>query len=604
MALSETDEKEIYRVIHDSLVALCEQKPNDPVDFLVRTMLEIIGEDSEAFFRDKTQGLETNKVIKEVIIKADKIAEKQLTENFYDFYQIVEELTPDVYLIQEVNTENEPDKVARILPVSEFSNIFTEGNIKSIMNLDFPNISKVFHIFQDEKYYYVVYDYCKGKDILTFLHEHKEKVSQALIRDVLRQILLGINFLHGKGFIHKTLGASKIMVYDFDKEIKNVHIKIVDYFIGCEKYCKNTFIHKSSGKSLKAPLYFSPEYIEGNYNEKMDIWSYGIIAYILLTGKIPYNGKNTEILYQITNVKIKFPEINEIKLSFLKDILNYNSKERPSAEELLKHEYFTTSLENISQSSMDQQNSKGVGELGQDELVDIMNCVGNFAVGSNLRRSIISYIQSKKLYKENDQKIRILFSKLDKNGDGNVSVEEIYKNYRQLFPGTKKSQWKKIKKFVEHADIDKSGTIEYSEFLTIMSLTNKEQSEEVIRSIFNYFDDNRNGYIEAKDLRELFENTDVNDKEFQDMIDEVDKNGDRKISYEEFYQILTKEVKSEEQTSDSQTTPINTVAKDALPKEEQKAFEEIKEENEEKDKSKEDDIKTEGNKQEEYANEF
>ena len=167
-----------------------------------------------------------------------------------------------------------------------------------------------------------------------------------------------------------------------------------------------------------------------------------------------------------------------------------------------------------------------------------MNEIAKFSIGSNLRRSILSYISSKKLYSENNQKIVQLFNTLDVNHDGAIEVDELFKAYRKYFPGTPKQQWKSIEKFIESVDINKNGKIEYSEFLTAMTLQNQEYSEKTLREIFDYYDYTKNGYIDARDLKELFEHTDITDKEIHDMLDEVDKNEDRKISFEEFCHLL------------------------------------------------------------------
>ena len=221
-----------------------------------------------------------------------------------------------------------------------------------------------------------------------------------------------------------------------------------------------------------------------------------------------------------------------------------------------------------------------------------MNEIAKFTIGNNLRRSILSFIISKKLYDENQNKIRKVFNSLDVNHDGTIEKKELFKQYRKYFPGTPKEQWKKIELFIDTADINKNGKIEYSEFLTVMTLQSRELSEKTLREIFDFYDYSKNGYIDASDIKELFENTDITDKQIHDMLDEVDKNGDRKISFEEFVQLLDNPLlgKKEEKIKGDKSMFLNSLAVHVnIPK----RNEEIKEENENEDENKEKNVNKE-----------
>lgn len=150
----------------------------------------------------------------------------------------------------------------------------------------------------------------------------------------------------------------------------------------------------------------------------------------------------------------------------------------------------------------------------------------------------MSYILSRKLYNENNSNLQKMFRELDVNKDGHVDIDELYNKYGTLFPGTLDEVWDKIKNFIETVDINKNGKIEYSEFLAVTSMINKEVSQKALKDVFDHYDYNKTGYISSEDLKEIFEDTNISDEEIQRMIDEVDKNGDRQISFDEFYQMI------------------------------------------------------------------
>ena len=160
-------------------------------------------------------------------------------------------------------------------------------------------------------------------------------------------------------------------------------------------------------------------------------------------------------------------------------------------------------------------------------------------MGKNLRKSVISYIIARKLYKENDSRLRKIFESLDNDHNGFIDKKELLEQYKKFFPGTTQKQIKVINTFLDSADVNNNGKIDYAEFLTAMNLGNKEIGEKALKEVFDYYDYNKNGVIEASDIREIFEDTGLSDKEVHEMIDDVDLNEDRQLSFEEFYKLIT-----------------------------------------------------------------
>ena len=128
---------------------------------------------------------------------------------------------------------------------------------------------------------------------------------------------------------------------------------------------------------------------------------------------------------------------------------------------------------------------------------------------------------------------------MDTDQNGYIDKDELIKLYKKYFPGTTQKQLKNINSFLETADVNNNGKIDYAEFLTAMNLGNKELSVQSLREVFDYYDVDKNGQIEASDIREIFEDTGLSDKEIHQMIIDVDLNENRKISFEEFYNLIT-----------------------------------------------------------------
>ena len=527
---SNSEEEKIYDVISKALLSLCEENPNDPVDFLSRKMLELIGEKpslrSVGTIRDDKPPSDN------AVISLDKVAFQNLKKDFYENYKIIEELSNNNYIVEDLKLgDSNGQKCVRIIDKSLSQILLSDRTISTLIKLSHPNIIRIIEILEDDKYFYIVHDYCPGKDLFTYFYNNREQISEALIRKALTQVLSALSYLHRSGVIYKNLCPSKILVYNSEFDPNDIQIKLSDLINNTESFSKKSYIYKGYGNTIQDPLYIAPEFIEKKYNNKVDIWGAGMVAYLLFVGEEPFKGSRHQIIYQISNKKIEYPShLSAVKKDLLKKMLNKNPNERYEADDLLKEEYF----------HVENEGEPGSEEPKEDkEFFNVINSMCHLTVGKNLRKSVMSYIIARKLYKENDTKVRKIFESLDDNHNGYIEKKELLAQYKKFFPGTTERQLKVINKFLESADVNNNGKIDYAEFLTTMNLGNKEVSEKTLREVFNYYDLNKNGFIEASDIKEIFEDTGLSDKEVHQLIDDVDFNKDRRLSFDEFYKIIT-----------------------------------------------------------------
>lgn len=120
-----------------------------------------------------------------------------------------------------------------------------------------------------------------------------------------------------------------------------MNLKIIDFGTS-RKICPDEKLTTKMG----TPYYIAPEVLDRNYDQKCDIWSIGVILYILLCGYPPFNGDtDSEIIAKIQKGKFSFPKeewssISKEAKDLIKLMLNKNPKKRPSARELLQHSWF------------------------------------------------------------------------------------------------------------------------------------------------------------------------------------------------------------------------------------------------------------------------
>ena len=167
---------------------------------------------------------------------------------------------------------------------------------------DHPNIIKLYEIYEDEKYIYLIMQLCRGGELFDKIMEHISKNTKYTEKEILRifqQLMSALNYCHSLGICHRDLKLENLLLID-DKE--DSHIKVIDFGLS------QLFNKDEKMNSIVGSLYYiSPEVLGGSYNEKCDIWSAGVILYILLCGELPFEGINSsQIIDRIKNKKYSF----------------------------------------------------------------------------------------------------------------------------------------------------------------------------------------------------------------------------------------------------------------------------------------------------------
>ncbi|XP_074656147.1 calmodulin-alpha-like [Tubulanus polymorphus] len=152
----------------------------------------------------------------------------------------------------------------------------------------------------------------------------------------------------------------------------------------------------------------------------------------------------------------------------------------------------------------------------------------------------MNYFQATKtLTKKQVEEIRRSFNLFDRDGDGNISVTELGTALRALGQNPTEAE---IRAMVQQADKDGNGSIEFDEFLNLMSRKYMEVADEEreMREAFKVFDRDGNGYIDANELRTVMTQIGekLTDAEVEEMIREADRDGDGRVNYDEFTRTL------------------------------------------------------------------
>ena len=215
-------------------------------------------------------------------------------------YKVKEKSTGEIRAMKEVNKSKLPN-------VKYF-----KTEIKILAMLDHPNILRLFEVFEDQKNFYLITELCTGGHLLSRMSKNHYREKEAA--KLMEKIISAVAYCHEKGICHRDLKPQNILFCD---ETPNSQLKIVDFGISkiydpslssLKEELNDINKNKKMTSQIGTRYYLSPEAIKGSYTEKCDIWSLGIILYILLSGYPPFMGENdNQILQNIISCKFTFP---------------------------------------------------------------------------------------------------------------------------------------------------------------------------------------------------------------------------------------------------------------------------------------------------------
>jgi len=494
--------------------------------------------------------------LKELKIKPSTFI-RENTELPADVYQMIEFINQGSYgLVVKVKPFyiNE-ERAMKIIKKSDKLNGMKENDIhneiKILKSLDHPNIIKIHEFFSDLINFYIITEYCQEGDLQTKL-TRVNYLSEDVVMNIMVQILSTISYLHAKGILHGDLKLDNILIdssrYACKEKVENYScesnnstfykkypnnsdqffdIKLIDF--GCSKIFRKDV---KQSTFVGTPYYIAPEVFRNEYDEKSDLWSCGIIMFILLTGRMPFEGSDVEEINKLQSSKVLNDSrgISKNASDLIKRLLKYDPEKRPSAKKSLQHPWFK-SFSTEDTYIMDFTYSKSV-----------LNNLRNFHAQQKFQQAVVTYITHNLVKKAEVHNLRNIYKMLDKDNDGRLSKSELKDAFREIL-GTVLADID-IDNIFRSIDHDNNGYIEYEEFLRATLDRNLLLSESNLRHAFDIFDIDKNGSISVEETKNIIGGgKNIPDNIITDLFAEIDKGTDEEITFEEFKEIMIRLVK-------------------------------------------------------------
>jgi calcium-dependent protein kinase len=349
-------------------------------------------------------------------------------------------------------------------------NILSEVAIHLCM--DHPHVAQLHEVYECGDTLELAMECLEGGELFDRVKK-MGRLNEEESANVTRQLLLAINYMHSQGIAHRDLKLENIMFVSDDSK----HLKLIDF--GFSK------LRRSHDQKMKTDCgtlsYLAPEVLEREYTNQCDIWSIGVIVYILLSGTMPFYGSDEEQIKKIKHGSYamkadRWKRISHEAHAFVQALMKTDPKERLTAQQALRHPW----LETWSPTTKVQINSSMINTL----------CLHQ---ASPRFRRCCRKILARMLPKEQQAKAYTLFTSMDTAQTGKVALQGLLQSWN-------------IDDSVTDFDAEtlKEHTLEYSDILAALLTCDLHVSNELLVSAFKKFAHESFGQITWSWLSEVF----------------------------------------------------------------------------------------------------
>lgn len=396
-------------------------------------------------------------------------------------------------------------------------------------SLDHPHIVKLYEVYKDAKNVYLVMELCTGGELFDRIVAMCEQrgdgkaFTEVDASRCMQQIMGALFYLHSTTrYVHRDIKPENFLMQN---NTDKAPIKVIDFGLAKKFKPGTSDLHTKAG----TPYYVAPEVLKNTkakgYSEKCDVWSCGVLTYIMLCGYPPFYGDtDQDILRMVRNGKYDYPKADWSRISseakdFINRMLVIQPEKRASAEDTLQHPWMR----------LTPQVQAKAGALAGD----FTNNLRNFRSANKLKKICLTLI-AKHMKEDEISELQQTFLALDVNRDGTLTAVEI----KQGIEKQKLALPVDLDSVLANLDTDGSGVIDYTEFIAATLSVKQYTQESVLWTAFRVFDRDNSGSITRDEMMDVL--NDMDEKTVDQMIKEVDVDKDGQISFDEWKAMMSR----------------------------------------------------------------
>jgi calcium-dependent protein kinase len=409
-----------------------------------------------------------------------------------------------------------------------------QNEIEIQMSLDHPNIVRLFETFEDNKYVYIVLEICSGGELFDEILEktqgdHPTGFSEFDVCFLMKQMMRAVYYMHSHGVCHRDLKPENFLLKERGIAIKSNTLKTTDFGIS-KRFKSGEPMRTKTGTAM----YAAPELLAGLYTEKVDMWSSGVILYIMLSGCPPFGGNNdSEIIKEVKKAVINFdlPEFKDVTQEakdMVKLMCHKDASDRPTAVQVMNSDWIKICNEPESSSDFKTFQKNFVTNLRK------------YSGASRFKKAALT-ILARHIEDDQIKELTDAFERIDANSDGTLTLEEM----KQACAEVGLTDVQEVSALFERLDVAHEGVVTYSEFIAGMMDQKACLKEADLWEAFRVFDVDGNGTISLAELQQILRNNEglvpkgTGERDIEDLFKEADTDGDGAVDFEEFKRMMS-----------------------------------------------------------------
>ncbi|CBN76109.1 n/a [Ectocarpus siliculosus] len=404
------------------------------------------------------------------------------------------------------------------------------NEIEILKRLDHPNIIRAIETFESDKEVYLVMRLCTGGD----LHRRAPYAESAVV-DIITKLLSATWYMHQQGIVHRDLKLENVV---YESTLPDSDIFIIDY--GLSKIIERD---EDRMNEVVGTLYtMAPEVLNGgvSYDKSCDMWSIGVIAFVLLSGDMPFDTTTKQRLIKaVEDGRFEFSgrrwnRVSSEARSFIRHMMVKKPSGRYTAGQALQHSW----IQGCKLSDEQRMLSPAPTVFEKEDHDRVVVSMKNFALYSKVKRTALMLVAYRSKPEET-KAMRSAFKAYDVDQNGRVSRAEFQKVLKKQ--GYSDAE---LVGLFDEVDDDHDGFLHYTEFLAATLETGgKEMTDERLAEAFDLLDMDDSGSISKENLLE-FLGKDSKGYDVTQLIAEADEDGTGAINLHEFCNHMRKRVSS------------------------------------------------------------